>query len=189
MFTLASTRPSFTTFAGFLAASREMGIMDVLAMDDDVPKPVLAAVKAAGWSKVLDHQVCGFWFGPADEIPTQQPQWMPTGAVVPPQGAASRSGELAHCHLVLVPVDGWWHPLRYGAIWTWVATAGIARGETWRFVPEQEEGGRWGQATLRFDQFVYVSPAIAAQAFEMPDRFLRDDDVIVTLKEAGQTSS
>lgn len=75
-------------------------------------------------------QVVGYWVGPTDPLPNVRPVYDPTGAVLPPSGAAL---DAAAC-LDLVSVKYQWVPLSEAGRFTYAHTQGLMRGESWRFV-------------------------------------------------------
>lgn len=77
-------------------------------------------------SEELEGQTSGDWFGPGEQV-TPRTGW-PTGALL-------RSKDLA---LDLVYIEQAWFPLSEAAIDTYVHTAGLAEGQTWRFVTRSQ---------------------------------------------------
>jgi hypothetical protein len=81
----------------------------------------------------LEGQVSGYWIAPHASVPTEQPAWRPTGAVLPPEGSRLDAGATV---LDLVPIDYVWFPLSEAGIHTYAHSAALASEEEgWRFVP------------------------------------------------------
>ena len=76
-------------------------------------------------------QIPGYWYAPHDEVSATPPEWMPTGAVLLPGGASLGADTTA---LDLVSIDYVWFPLSIAGTYTYPHSAGLRRGEEWRFV-------------------------------------------------------
>lgn len=82
--------------------------------------------------EALDGQETGDWFGPGEWNVHTADEPIPTGW---PTGALLRAGDLA---LDLVYIERAWYPLSEAAIPAYLHSAGLKRGETWRFVTRSQ---------------------------------------------------
>ena len=86
----------------------------------------------------LDRQISGFWLDPGRPVPTQQPAYYPTGAILLPLDTSNTSiaSEFVCLDLVLVPkwndVDHCWVPLSEAGRYTYAHSMGLMHGEVWR---------------------------------------------------------
>ena len=86
----------------------------------------------------LVGQVSGFWFDPGRPVPTSQPTYYPTGAILLPFDTSNISmpSEFVCLDLVLVPkwneVDHCWVPLSEAGRYTYAHSMGLMHGEVWR---------------------------------------------------------
>jgi hypothetical protein len=85
-------------------------------------------------------QISGFWFRPGQDVPQVEPQWLPTGALMPRLGERLAPGGVA---LLLVPIDRIWYPLSELGAYTYAHSEGLLRGEAWTFVPREAAGKPW----------------------------------------------
>ncbi len=76
-------------------------------------------------------QVDGYWLAPDEGVPPRRPAYRPTGALLPPTGAALGTGAVC---LDLVSVSYRWVPLSEAGVFTYSHSQGLQRGERWRFV-------------------------------------------------------
>jgi len=83
-------------------------------------------------SEALGGQETGDWFGPEDWDVRTADEPIPTGW---PTGALLRAGDLA---LDLVYIERAWYPLSEAAVPAYLHSAGLKRGETWRFVTRSQ---------------------------------------------------
>lgn len=129
------------TAEDFLAAVRAGLRGHVLLARPDAGPIADEALAGMGYRREILGQVAGYWFGPGREIPGEEPGYNPTGGIVPRVRGDLRLGELV---LAIVPIDGEWRPATAEAVHTYSFTAGLAAGETWRFVPAIGLAGvRW----------------------------------------------
>jgi len=77
----------------------------------------------------IDGQIDGYWIEPPDEVPSIQPPYDPTGAVLVAEGHDG-----SHLGLSLVRRnDGTYGPVSHAAVLTYFHTTGMEDGETWKF--------------------------------------------------------
>lgn len=102
------------------------------AADDRIAR-LEQAISSDGRLLQLERQVSGYWIAPHAAVPSQQPAWSPTGAVLPREGARLDASAIV---LDLVPIDYVWFPLSEAGLHTYGHSAGLASEEEgWRFVP------------------------------------------------------
>jgi len=124
-------------------------------------------------------QISGYWYGPDETIPSTSPDWMPTGALLARPGESLSNGATV---LDLVSVDYVWFPLSMAGTYTYAHSAGLRRGERWRFVPIPSSAHPWPTAYVAELAEPLVPRAVAELYGVEASKRAREDESAVQLR-------
>lgn len=82
----------------------------------------------------IEHQVDGYWYRATEDIPDAQPDYLPTGAVLP---ESLRLGDDEIC-LDLVQLDDGWFPLSESGMYTYSHSSNLKYGRECYFRPRSD---------------------------------------------------